>query len=140
MEKLCSKLRKLLNRETILYLIFGVVTTAVNLAVFAFCDEILKLSWKASNITAWIIAVAVAFITNKIFVFESRDMGLKTVITELFAFAGARVFSLLFEYAALFLLIDVLSLGKLLSKAAVNVLVIIINYVLSKLIIFKKRS
>jgi len=140
MGKLFGKISKILNRETILYLIFGVVTTLVNLVVFALCDELLNLPWKASNIIAWIVAVAVAFITNKIFVFESKETKIKTLLWELATFAGARVFSLLVEYVALFLLIDLLSVSELFSKVVVNVLVIIINYVFSKLIIFKKNS
>lgn len=140
MRNLFAKISKILNRETILYLIFGVVTTLVNLVVFALCDELLNLPWKASNIIAWIVAVAVAFITNKIFVFESKETKIKTLLWELATFAGARVFSLLVEYVALFLLIDLLSVSELFSKVVVNVLVIIINYVFSKLIIFKKHS
>ena len=140
MKNLFSKLFKFLNKETILYLIFGVITTLVNLVVFALCSKFLSLPWEASNIIAWIVAVIVAFITNKTFVFESKDKSLKTLLWEISTFAFARVFSLVAEYAVLFLMIDLLEIEEFISKIFVNVLVIIINYIFSKLIIFKKHS
>lgn len=140
MEKICSKISKVLNKETILYLVFGVVTTLVNLIVFALCSKLLKLPWEISNIIAWIIAVIVAFITNKTFVFESKDTRIKTLLWEICTFAFARVFSLLLEYAVLYLMIDLLSVEELISKIVVNVLVIIVNYIFSKLIIFKNTA
>lgn len=140
LKKLCKKFGEFLSRETILYLVFGVVTTLVNLVVFQVCDSLLRLPWEISNIISWVLAVLVAFFTNKIFVFKSKDMVLKTLLWEFSTFSGARVFSLLVEYAALWLLIDLLFVKKFISKIIVNVIVIVINYVFSKLIIFKKRS
>ena len=78
-------------REVIVYLVFGVLTTAVNYMIYLPCYNLLHLSSAVSNALAWVVAVAFAFLTNKPFVFRSYDWRAKVVISELTKFVGARL-------------------------------------------------
>ena len=140
MERIHRLLRKAVNRETILYVVFGLLTTLINVLVFAACSRWLSFSWEFSNAIAWVFAVLFAFITNKLFVFESKSLRWKTFLWELGSFLAARLFSLAVEYAGMWLLIDVLTVRELLSKILMNIVVIILNYLLSKLLIFRKKT
>ena len=128
------------KREIVLYLIFGVLTTVISLLSFKlfnflFGEELYLLN----NIFSWFIAVAFAFITNKIFVFESKKWESPMIFKEIFLFVSARVFSLILEEAGLFLLIDILAiLSPDFSKLIMQIMVIILNFVFSKFIVFKK--
>ena len=128
-------LKKILNKETILYLIFGVLTTVINIIVFSIM-ELLTTNLLFNNTVAWICSVLFAFITNRNIVFQSTGNKLK----ELCLFFGARIVSLLFDNLLIFILIEKLMLNNILSKIIVNVFVVIINYILSKLIVFKKEK
>lgn len=128
-------LKKILNKETILYLIFGVLTTIVNILTFSIMER-LTTNLLFNNTVAWICSVLFAFITNRNIVFQSTGNKLK----ELCLFFGARIVSLLFDNALIFILIEKLMLNNILSKIIVNVFVVVINYILSKLIIFKKEK
>ncbi len=133
-----SKLKeKLLNRETVLYIVFGVLTTAVNYAVYYFC-RFLDIDYKVANVIAWIFAVIFAFITNKLFVFESKSWKPATALRELVLFAGARVFSLLIEEGFLLFTVEVLHANDRIMKLIAAVFVVVINYFFSKFFIFKK--
>ena len=128
-------LKKILNKETILYLIFGVLTTIINILTFSIMER-LTTNLLFNNTVAWICSVLFAFITNRNIVFQSTGNKLK----ELFLFFGARIVSLLFDNALIFILIEKLMLNNILSKIIVNVFVVVINYILSKLIVFKKEK
>lgn len=128
-------LKKILNKETILYLIFGVLTTIVNILTFSIMER-LTTNLLFNNTVAWICSVLFAFITNRNIVFQSTGNKLK----ELCLFFGARIVSLLFDNALIFILIEKLMLNNILSKIIVNVFVVVINYILSKLIVFKKEK
>lgn len=125
--------------EMISYIIFGVLTTAINIAVFQAANKGLQWSWQAANILAWILAVLFAFITNKLWVFKSKSFQAIVLWREFISFVSARLLSLGVDYACLWLLIDHCHWNELLSKIVDNVLVIIINYALSKLLIFRKK-
>ena len=133
-------LKALLKKHwgVISYLIFGVLTTAVNYIVYLPCYNVLGLSGSLSNAIAWVGAVAFAYLTNKPFVFRSHDWSAKTVIPELTAFVGCRIGSGLLETAIIFLTVDVLSWNGNVMKLATSVLVVVLNYVSSKLLVFKK--
>lgn len=120
--------------EVLSYLFFGGCTTLVNILTF-WVLRLLKIGVYASNIVAWIVSVLFAFITNKLFVFESKGNAIKEGIS-FFAF---RLLSLVFDMGIMYLLIDVFKWNDLLSKILTNIFVIIINYIFSKLFIFKKR-
>ena len=131
-------------REIIMYLIFGVLTTLVSLISYSLLIKFLPLSITAASAISWVIAVSFAFVTNKQFVFKSRSREKKTVLKELVSFFAARGISgiveiflpeLLFKIGLSFSLFGV---KGLVSKIIVNVIVIILNYIFSKLWVFKK--
>ena len=125
-------------RDVIVYLVFGVLTTAVNYIVYLPCYNVLGLSGSVSNAIAWVGAVAFAYLTNKPFVFRSHDWSAKTVIPELTKFVGCRVGSGVLETAIIFLTVDWLGWNGNVMKLLTSVLVVVLNYIGSKLLVFKK--
>lgn len=144
MEKIKKLWRFMTSPEMILYIVFGVLTTIINIIVYTFLRPRLPLNEVAAVLTAnaiaWVLAVAFAFVTNKLFVFKSKSFEAKLFWWELLTFVGARLISLGVDELGMFLLVNVLHIGDLLSKIIVNVLVVIINYVLSKLVIFNEKA
>ena len=136
-----KKLRNLLkaHRDVVTYLIFGILTTLVNYAVYLPLYNWMQLSATLSNVIAWVAAVAFAFVTNKPFVFGSHDWHPKTVLPELVKFVGCRIGSGLAETAILFTTVDLLQWNGNLWKLLTSILVVILNYVASKLLVFKKN-
>ena len=131
-------IKKLCNKETITYLIFGVLTTLVNYIVYYLLYKFTAIDALAYNIIAWVAAVIFAFFTNKLFVFESKSFKPNIVFRELLTFVSARVLSLLLEEAFLALTVKVMEIHELLAKLIIAVIVVIVNYFASKLFIFKK--
>ena len=136
-----EKLRSLIEKywDVLSYLFFGVLTTVVNyliyLPVYNFCG----LSAALSNMIAWVGAVIFAFLTNKPFVFRSHDWSAKTVVPELTKFVSCRIASGVLETVILFLAVDCMNWNGNIWKLVTQVLVIIINYVGSKLLVFRKK-
>ncbi len=124
-------------REIIIYLIFGVLTTVVNFAVYLPLHNGLNLSAALSNGIAWVAAVLASFATNKPFVFGSHDWSPKVVFPELAKFVGCRVASGAFETLALALTVDVLGWNGNVMKLLTSIIVVIANYIASKLLVFK---
>lgn len=124
-------------REVLLYLVFGGLTTLINIISF-FILRKFNIALYISNTIAWILSVLFAFITNKLFVFESKGKSKKENTKELVSFFGFRILSLVFDMGAMYLLLDVLNIKELIAKIVSNVVVIILNYIFSKLFIFKK--
>ena len=137
MKKLFALLKK--HEEVISYLFFGGLTTLVNYIVYLPCYNLLHLSGAVSNAVAWVAAVAFAYLTNKPFVFKSHDWSAKTVIPELTKFVSCRIGSGLLETAIIFVLVDWLGLDGNVTKLATSVLVVILNYVASKMLVFRKK-
>ncbi len=137
MKKLISKL---INRETITYLIFGVLTTAINYTVYYLMYKFTTLEPTVYNIIAWTVAVIFAFITNKLVVFQSKGFRPTTIIKEFLPFIGARIFSFVVEEAFLGLTVNILDMHPLLSKIIISVVVVILNYFFSKFLIFRKNK
>ena len=135
-----EQIKKILIKyqDILSYLFFGVLTTVVNYLVYLPCYNLLGLSGSASNVIAWVFAVAFAYLTNKPFVFKSNDWSKQTVIPELSKFIGSRVFSGALETAIIFVTVDVLAFDGVIMKLVTSVLVVIVNYVASKLVVFKK--
>lgn len=125
--------------DILVYLVFGVLTTVVNYIVYLPCYNVLGLSSSLSNVIAWAAAVVFAFLTNKPFVFRSLDWSAKTVIPELMKFVGTRLGSGGVETAILFLFVDCLRMNGNLWKLLTSVLVVVLNYIGSKLLVFRKR-
>ncbi len=144
-DKINNLIKKSLNKETISYLIFGGLTTIINIVVFWFAERELAFIMSedaaslVGNVIAWVISVAFAFVTNKLFVFESKSMAFKVVMAELTGFVIARLLSLAFDEGFMFVAIVLLGMNSLLAKIISNVFVVIINYVLSKFFIFKNK-
>ena len=136
-----KKIRTLLARhhDIISYLVFGVLTTAVNYIVYLPCYNLLHLSAAVSNVIAWVFAVAFAYLTNKPFVFKSRDWSAKTVIPELSKFVGCRIGSGVLETAVMFFAVDLCGLDGNVMKFITSVLVVILNYIGSKLLVFRNN-
>ena len=139
-DSMFAKIRDLLVKyqDIISYLFFGVLTTVVNFLVYYPLTNIFSMNATVSNMIAWAVSVAFAFVTNKPFVFKSYDWSAKVVVPELYKFVGTRVGSGMLETAMIFLLVDLLRFDGNIVKLAVSVLVVIINYVGSKLLVFKK--
>ena len=149
-----EKLKKLLNRETVLYIIFGVATTVVNYVVFHLLYNVLwhQRNSLTANAAAFVAAVIFAFVVNKLFVFESRSWHADTLKREIPSFLAARIGSFGIEEAGLFLAEKVLKLGGIIAvtvgslsldwitviKVALAFVVVALNYVFCKLIVFKK--
>lgn len=135
-----NKLKELIKEhwDILAYLFFGGLTTLVNFLVYAPLYHWFDFSATISNAIAWVIAVAFAFLTNKPFVFKSHDWSAKTILPELGKFVGCRVGSGLLETGILALTVDILALNGLLMKILTSVLVVILNYIGSKLLVFRK--
>ena len=135
-----GKIRELIRKysDVLVYLVFGVLTTVVNYLVYLPCFNLLHFSASVSNVIAWVVAVAFAYITNKPFVFKSYDWSAKTVIPELTKFVGSRLLSGAMETGIIFVTVDLLSWNGNVMKLITSVLVVILNYVASKLLVFKK--
>ena len=145
--------QKLLNRETLLYLVFGGLTTLVNFIVFDRMNAALGERWVvASQTAAFVVAVLFAFFTNKPFVFRSRDWSARTLSRELPTFFGGRILSFLIETALVLAARDwvhagryVLCLGKwsinglTVAKVPIAVVTVILNYIFSKFWAFRKK-
>ena len=119
--------------EVLSYLFFGGCTTLVNIITF-WVLRLLKLGVYTSNTIAWVLSVLFAFITNRLFVFQSKGKILKEIVS----FFGFRLLSLLFDMGIMYLFVDIFKWNDLVSKIIANVFVIIINYIFSKVFIFKK--
>lgn len=125
--------------DIVTYLVFGVLTTVVNYVVYLPVYNILGFTAAVSNAAAWVAAVAFAFLTNKPFVFKSMDWSAKTVIPELISFIGCRVASGVMETAILLVTVDILGWNGNIWKLITSVLVVILNYIGSKLLVFRNR-
>ena len=135
-----AKIKALIEKywDILSYLFFGGLTTVVNYIVYLPCYNWLGISAAVSNVIAWIFAVVFAYLTNKPFVFRSHDWSAKTVIPEFGKFVGGRVASGLMETAIIFLTVDLLHWDGNIMKLVTSVLVVILNYITSKFIAFRK--
>lgn len=135
-----QKIRILIKKywDILTYLVFGVLTTVVNYVVYLPVYNVLGLSAAVSNVLSWAAAVTFAYLTNKPFVFKSHDWSRQTVIPELTKFVSCRIASGAMETAILLVTVDLLGWNGNLWKLFTQVLVVVLNYVFSKLIVFKK--
>ena len=155
MNKIKELYKKFVNRETVTYIIFGVLTTLLNYLVAAlvmyFCTNIpFELRVNVSTITAWWVAVIFAYVTNKIFVFQSKTRDFVSIAKELGAFLAARLFSFGFEIVYMNITVNLLKIpfgtsslsdwNFYINKMVAQVVIVILNYVFSKLFIFKNKE
>lgn len=123
----------------ILYGIFGVLTTVINIGVYGVLYSGLGVSNVISNVIAWIISVLFAFITNKLWVFESKSFNFKLFVKELGSFTVCRVATGVLDLVIMFVGVDLLKGPAIILKIASNIIVIILNYVMSKIFVFRKK-
>ena len=123
--------------DVIVYLVFGVLTTVVNYAVYLPCLNYWGFSAAWSNVIAWIAAVVFAYLTNKPFVFKSKDWSQRTVFAEAGKFIAARLGSLVIETGIIYLAVDIMRLDGNVIKIITSIIVVILNYLASKLLVFK---
>lgn len=135
-----NKIQSLISKykHLLIYLVFGVLTTLVNYLVYYPLYNLLHLSGTVSNIIAWAVAVIFAFITNKPLVFQSCDWSIKTTLEEFWKFTLCRVGSGALETGFIFLTVDILHWNGNLMKLVISVVVVALNYLGSKLFVFKK--
>lgn len=122
----------------LMYLIMGGITTVINIVTFYLFNSTLGLNYTISNIIAWVFAVLFAYISNKLYVFESKHNNFTELIQEIISFFGFRVLSLFMDLAVMFVCISLLDMTPIIAKILANVVVLIANYIFSKLFIFKK--
>ncbi len=147
-------LHAVLNKETVTYVFFGGLTTLVNLVVFKVFDLFFAGKWYLlTNTIAWIAAVAFAFVTNKLFVFESKKWTFSVLKKEIPGFLSARIGSYFVEQGGLWCFVELLHFdekvfdfkllqlsGKIVAKLIIGVIVVVLNYLFSKFVIFKKKD
>lgn len=128
------------HRETILYLFFGAFTTLVNIVSYLFFTRVILFNFMVANALAWILAVLFAYVTNKFFVFESKRIEIKFLLKEFFSFISFRLLSGAVEMLIMYVVIDLLFVNDVIVKVFTNIVVIALNYLFSKMIIFKNKK
>ena len=126
-------------KEIFFYGVFGVGATVINIASYQVFAKILGIPYLVANIFAWILAFIFAFITNKLFVFESKSWSKSVAIKEFSGFLSARLATGVLDTVLMWLFVSVIRMDDTLSKVIINILVIVINYIASKFFIFKKE-
>lgn len=134
-----EKIRQLFlkYRSVILYIFFGGCTTLVNILVYAVCSRIFKMDTVSGTVIAWIVAVTFAFITNRKMVFESNATHANEILRETLSFFSCRLLTGGLDLLIMYVFVDVTGFNDLVMKAISNIIVIILNYIASKLLIFK---
>jgi len=127
-------------REIIVYLITGGITTVINFAVFFIFTNIFRIHYVASNVIAWAAAVIAAFVMNKLIVFNDGDMSGMTLLKQLSSFVSFRIVSGVMETGLLIVFVEYMKLNENIVKIFVSVLVVVLNYIFSKLVIFRKKE
>ncbi len=127
-------------RELIRYLIVGVLTTVVSLGTYYICVETFlnpeaAIELQIANVISWVAAVTFAYVANRIYVFESKN---QNILSEIALFFTARVGSLLLDMGIMFVLVTIMGVNDKIAKLAVQVVVTVANYILSKLFVFRK--
>lgn len=140
MEKLKELIKKVCTKEVIFYAIFGILTTIINIGSFYVMTSIFNWDENTSNLIAISLAVLVAYFTNKDLVFHSQADGFGEKVVEFCRFILGRLFTMAFEYIGCFLLFKYVPIPTIISKCVITVLVIILNFFISKFFAFKKKE
>ena len=130
--------RKLTDNKAFRYIFAGVLTTFVNFFVFTLLCKVFLLDVNISNIVSVILSILFAYVINKIYVFEAKTKNFKDLFFEFFKFVSARGVTMLIEVGGVFVLYSILRIDELISKLIINVIVLILNYIISKFLVFKK--
>ncbi len=128
------------HRDLIPYAVFGVLTTIVNIAVYWLTAHVLRMDTVPASVVSWAAAVLFAYITNRTWVFHSTARGWRRILPEMAGFFLARLATGVLDWAVMYVTVDRLGWNDVGMKAAANVIVIILNYVFSRWIVFRKRA
>lgn len=127
-------------KEQILYIIFGGLTTVINFFTYLCCTRILFLDEMISSVIGFILSVLFAYVTNRKFVFESKKKGIKNIFLEMCSFYLARLFSGGVDLLIVFIFVTILNQNDIIVKIISNIIVIVLNFILSKLLVFRKKG
>lgn len=128
-------------KEIIHYIIFGGLTTVVNFVAYFVVARLFSIDEVISNGIAWVISVLFAYITNKLFVFESKKTGIKKVMIEMLTFFLARIVSgICCDVGTFAIMVKLLHINDVIAKIVTQIMVVIMNYMLSKLVVFRKTE
>lgn len=127
------------NKEILLYLFFGGLSFIVSISTYAGVNIGLGINELIANVLSWVITVLFAFLTNRIWVFQAPTNGAKEFVKQMAAFYSGRIITLIIEEVILLIFITWLGFNSLLIKTIAQVIVILLNYVISKLIIFRSN-
>lgn len=139
MKKLIELFKKIFTKEVILYIVFGIFTTIVNLGSFFIMNSLLHWEENISNFIAIILAVLFAYVTNKDLVFHSNAKGIKSRLIQFIKFMLGRAFTMIVEFVGGIILFQ-LPIPNIISKALLTVIVIILNFFISKFFAFKNKA
>lgn len=136
-------MKKLINlykkyEEIINYLIVGGLTTLVSIIVYAIFTKLFHVNYMISNVISWIASVLFAYVTNKKFVFKSKCDSKNKVLIEIYQFFKYRVLSFVIDVLLMYVFVELITIDDMIAKVIVQVVVIVLNYVFSKLFVFKK--
>ena len=125
------------NKEIIMYLVFGILTTVVNIVVYYIFSNLLHMNYLFSNAMAWFLSVLFAYVTNRKYVFDSKN---NQIIKEAISFFGSRLATGIMDMMLMWFLVNFNIVNDVVAKVVVNVIVVILNYILSKLVVFKNNE
>ena len=128
------------HREALMYLFFGAVTTVISWVTFWLFEDVLQWHELVANLASWIITVLAAFLTNRVWVFGAKTKGAAAYIKQLLSFYGSRVATFIVEQVLLLIFVTWLAMNAMVIKIAASVIVVILNYVFSKLFVFAKKK
>ena len=137
METIINLIKK--YKSFITFGLFGVLTTVVNIVTYNLCYVHAGMSNNLSNVVAWILAVTFAYLTNKVWVFESKSWAWEVLRREVPAFVSCRLATGVMDLVIMYISVDLMHWNAMVMKLLSNVLVILLNYIFSKLVIFKKK-
>ena len=127
------------NKTTVLYILFGLITSLINFTLFyILCN--LKIEYKIANLITLIVVKLIAYLLNKYYVFKSKTKNLIELVKEFIRFISARFMTFIIDYFGLIFLIDIINIPKLFSKILIIIIVIIINYYMSIKFVFKRKD
>lgn len=138
MEQIKKLIKKFCTKEVITYGVFGVLTTLVNLITFYIMDNILNVEENISNAIAIVISILFAYFTNRKWVFNSNAITAKEKLSEFGKFILGRAFSMVVELVGFFVMFNILGIQEFISKILISIIVIILNFFISKFFAFKK--
>lgn len=127
-------------KDIVPYAVFGVLTTVVNIAAYWVSAHLINLGVMCSTMIAWFLAVLFAYITNRKWVFHSEETTLSGIRKEVLSFFTCRFATGVVDWLCMFIFVDMIGLNDVVIKTLANIAVIILNYVASKLVIFKHKD